>query len=281
MKKRIIAACVFVPIMILLLSFAPDWAAMLLLAFLCAVGARELMHAVCGAEGKRGLTTAAMGAAGLLPACIFAESEFRRGGSPTAILPLEAILVLAFVFLLFFLAVLNYGTDRAVPFPDVTIAIFAGIVFPLMLSCLLRLRLMSGGQLLVWLPLAISFGSDTCALFAGMAFGRRKMAPRVSPHKTVGGGIGGLAGGVIGLLILKLAARLLHLSLPLSYGEIVLFGIVCGAVSEIGDLSFSVIKREYGVKDYGKLIPGHGGVLDRFDSVTFVTPLVYLLLKAL
>lgn len=281
MKKRIIAACVFVPVMILLLSFAPLWAAMLLLAFLCAVGARELMHAVAGEEGKDKLTPVTMGAAGLLSVCIFAENEFHQKGVFVNILPLEAALALVFVFLLFLFTILNYGTDSAVSFSDVTAAIFAGIVFPLMLSCLLRLRMMPGGRLLVWLPLAISFGSDTCALFAGMAFGKRKMAPRVSPHKTVGGGIGGLAGGVIGLLILKLAAYLLHMPLPLSMGRILVFGILCSAVSEIGDLSFSVIKREYGVKDYGKLIPGHGGVLDRFDSVTFVSPMIYLLLRIL
>lgn len=281
MKKRIIAACVFVPVMIFLLSIAPAWAAMLLLAFLCAVGARELMHAVASVEGKGKLTPVTMGAASLLSICIFAESELWQRGVLANLLPLEAVLALVFVFLLFLFTILNYGTENAVPFSDVTAAIFAGIVFPLMLSCLLRLRMMPGGRLLVWLPLAISFGSDTCALFAGMAFGKRKMAPLVSPHKTVGGGIGGLAGGVAGLLILKLAAHLLHTPLPLSMGRIVLFGIICSVVSEIGDLSFSVIKREYGVKDYGKLIPGHGGVLDRFDSVTFVTPMIYLLLKIL
>lgn len=281
MKKRIIAACVFVPVMIFLLSIAPAWAAMLLLAFLCAVGARELMHAVASVEGKGKLTPVTMGAASLLSICIFAESELRQRGVLANLLPLEAVLALVFVFLLFLFTILNYGTENAVPFSDVTAAIFAGIVFPLMLSCLLRLRMMPGGRLLVWLPLAISFGSDTCALFAGMAFGKRKMAPLVSPHKTVGGGIGGLAGGVAGLLILKLAAHLLHTPLPLSMGRIVSFGIICSVVSEIGDLSFSVIKREYGVKDYGKLIPGHGGVLDRFDSVTFVTPMIYLLLKIL
>lgn len=281
MKKRIIAACVFVPVMIFLLSFAPAWAAMLLLAFLCAVGARELMHAAASGVGKKKLTPVTMGAAGLLSVCIFAENELRQKGVPAHLLPLEAVLALIFVFLLFLFAISNYGTENAVPFSDVTAAIFGGIVFPLMLSCLLRLRLLPGGWLLVWLPLAISFGSDTCALFAGMAFGRRKMAPLVSPHKTVGGGIGGLAGGVAGLLILKLAAHLLHAPLPLSMGKIVLFGILCSAVSEIGDLSFSVIKREYAVKDYGKLIPGHGGVLDRFDSVTFVAPMIYLLLKIL
>ena len=281
MKKLIIAACVFVPVMIFLLSFAPAWAAMLLLAFLCAVGAQELMHAVASVEGKGKLTPVTMGAASLLSICIFAESELRQRGVLANLLPLEAVLALVFVFLLFLFTILNYGTENAVPFSDVTAAIFAGIVFPLMLSCLLRLRMMPGGRLLVWLPLAISFGSDTCALFAGMAFGKRKMAPLVSPHKTVGGGIGGLAGGVAGLLILKLAAHLLHTPLPLSMGRIVLFGIICSVVSEIGDLSFSVIKREYGVKDYGKLIPGHGGVLDRFDSVTFVTPMIYLLLKIL
>lgn len=274
MKKRVIVACIFVPVLIIVFSFTPSWAAMLLLAFLCAVGARELMHAVMGAEKKSELTLLTMIAAGLLPICIYVE-QFGAVSSPS----LQAVVDLVFVFLLFLLAILHYGRESALSFENLTAAVFAGIIFPLMFSCLLRLRLMDNGPLLIWVPLAISFGSDTCALFAGMAFGKHKMAPLVSPHKTVEGGVGGLAGGVIGLLILKLAAFLFQTPLNLSIWKIVLFGVLCSVVSEIGDLSFSVIKREYGVKDYGKLLPGHGGVLDRFDSVTFVAPLVYFLLR--
>ena len=158
-----------------------------------------------------------------------------------------------------------------------TAGIFGGLLFPLMLSCLLRLRMGELGQVMVWLPLAISFGSDTFALFAGMAFGRHKLAPHVSPKKTVEGGVGGLLGGVLGMMLLHAVGSWILGSNFLSWGQILALGHLGSVIDQIGDLSFSVIKREFGVKDYGKLLPGHGGVLDRFDSVTFVAPFAYLL----
>ena len=150
-----------------------------------------------------------------------------------------------------------------------------------MLSCLLRLR-MDGytgvGRLLVFVPLAISFGSDTFALFAGMLFGKHKLAPLVSPKKTIEGAVGGLVGGVIGMALMMFVGSWVIHDAFMGPREVLLFGILGSVVSQIGDLSFSVIKREFGVKDYGKLLPGHGGILDRFDSVTFVAPFVGLLL---
>jgi phosphatidate cytidylyltransferase len=124
----------------------------------------------------------------------------------------------------------------------------------------------------------VSFGSDTLALFAGMLFGKHKLAPLVSPKKTVEGGLGGLLGGVLGMLVVKWIAEPLTAA-AFSYGFCVLTGLVGSVISQIGDLSFSVIKREFGIKDYGKLLPGHGGVLDRFDSVTFAAPFLWLLLS--
>ena len=293
MLKRVLVGVIGVPLLILVLSFAPAWATMLLLCALCAVGAYELMRAVAGERGRR-LTVPTVLVAGLVPATVYWQKDEAlpslsgRFSADLQFLPQDTkelsarpsflpLLALVFVFALFLYLILHYGRDTALPFSDLTAAVFAGLVFPLMLSCLLRLRLLPGGEALVWMPLAISFGSDTFALFAGMGFGRHKMAPLVSPHKTVEGGVGGLLGGIIGLLLLKGLAVLMSGMPLLSYGQVALFGVLGGIVGELGDLSFSVIKREYGVKDYGKLLPGHGGVLDRFDSVTFVAPLVWLL----
>ena len=188
-----------------------------------------------------------------------------------------SVLALLFVLGLFLHAILRYGKEGAVPFAHLTAGIFGGLLFPLMLSCLLRLRMGELGQVMVWLPLAISFGSDTFALFAGMAFGRHKLAPHVSPKKTVEGGVGGLLGGVLGMMLLHAVGSWILGSSFLSWGQILALGLLGSVIDQIGDLSFSVIKREFGVKDYGKLLPGHGGVLDRFDSVTFVAPFAYLL----
>ena len=132
-------------------------------------------------------------------------------------------------------------------------------------------------MLLVFFPLCISFGSDTFAFFAGLLFGKHKLTP-VSPKKTVEGAIGGLVGGVIGTTLMMAVGSYVLADAFWNFKLLALFGLVGSAISQIGDLSFSVIKREFGVKDYGNLLPGHGGVLDRFDSVTFVAPFVWLIL---
>ena len=282
MFKRVMVGVIGIPLLVLVLSFAPAWATMLLLMALCAVGAHELLHAV-GAAGDKPLTALTVGMAGLLPAAVYAqgfygielltaEGENLPGGELA--LP---ILALLFVLGIFLRAILRYGKEGAVPFAHLTAGIFGGIIFPLMLSCLLRLRMGDHGTVMVWLPLAISFGSDTFALFAGMACGKHKLAPHVSPKKTVEGGIGGLLGGVIGMLLLHAIGTWALGESFLSWGQILALGLLGSVIDQIGDLSFSVIKREFGVKDYGKLLPGHGGVLDRFDSVTFVAPFAYLL----
>ena len=134
------------------------------------------------------------------------------------------------------------------------------------------------GPFIVLLPLLAAWGADTCALFAGMFFGRHKLAPVVSPKKTVEGAIGGVIGGAVLVLLAALIMNAtLKLGLPL-WAAVVLGA--CGAIlGEIGDLSFSVIKRQTGIKDYGHIFPGHGGVLDRFDSVIFVAPFAEILFR--
>lgn len=134
------------------------------------------------------------------------------------------------------------------------------------------------GQFIVLLPLLAAWGADTCALFAGMFFGKHKLAPVVSPKKTVEGAVGGVVGGaVLVLLAALLMNTFLDLDMPIC-AALVLGG--AGAVlGEIGDLSFSIIKRQTGIKDYGHIFPGHGGVLDRFDSVLFVAPFAEILFR--
>ena len=201
MFKRVMVGVIGIPLLVLVLSFAPAWATMLLMMALCAVGAHELLHAV-GAAGDRTLCVLTEGSAALVPLAVFGESfysvmplslegEIQAAGFPWGL----PILGLALVLGLFLHAILRYGKEGAVPFAHLTAGIFGGLVFPLMLSCLLRLRMGDHGTVMVWLPLAISFGSDTFALFAGMACGKHKLAPHVSPKKTVEGGVGGLLGG--------------------------------------------------------------------------------------
>jgi phosphatidate cytidylyltransferase len=136
----------------------------------------------------------------------------------------------------------------------------------------------AGGTALLFLPIVVTWASDIGAYFVGRAVGRHKLIPAVSPGKTVEGALGGVLGSVLvawlyAAFVLRPAA---HLTLrPLS---LVLFGIVISVAAQLGDLSESLLKRDAGVKDSSRLIPGHGGVLDRVDSLLFVLPIAYLLL---
>ena len=224
-----------------------------------------------------------------MPVCVHGELTIRYAKlTALPVLPLTGLLGAVLVLALFVVAILRYDRERPVPFAVLTAAVFAGLVFPLMLSCLLRLRMAYGseggeivGRIMVFLPLCVSFGSDTLAYFVGCTLGKHKLSPRVSPKKSVEGAVGGLIGGVLGTLLLTWIGAHIISDAFMGPREILFFGLVGSAVSQIGDLSFSVIKREFGVKDYGHLLPGHGGILDRFDSVTFAAPFVWLLLQLL
>ena len=145
-----------------------------------------------------------------------------------------------------------------------------------MLSYIYQTRLLEGGIFTVWLVFVCSWGCDTCAYCVGMLIGKHKMAPVLSPKKSIEGGIGGILGAALIGVLYALAIN--HWggaeSEVFTYAVI---GAVGGAISQIGDLAASAIKRYHNIKDYGRLIPGHGGILDRFDSVIFTAPIIYYL----
>jgi phosphatidate cytidylyltransferase len=140
-----------------------------------------------------------------------------------------------------------------------------------LLGLLVALRL-EAGRNWVFLALLATFGSDTAAYFIGRAFGRHKMAPHISPGKTWEGAAGGLMGAVVVSLLFTLSTSV---QLPLGYGEAVLLGMFISIFGQVGDLAESLLKRSSGVKESGGLLPGHGGLLDRLDSILFAGAVVY------
>ena len=169
----------------------------------------------------------------------------------------------------------KYGTEQ------VTVAFFGIFYVAIMFSYLYQTRLMTDGKYLVWLIFLSSWGCDTCAYCVGMLFGRHKMAPVLSPKKSIEGAVGGVAGAVLlGIIYSAIfGGYMAEVENPM-----VACPIACGisaVISQIGDLAASAIKRNHGVKDYGKLIPGHGGILDRFDSMLFTAPAIYFALTFL
>lgn len=155
--------------------------------------------------------------------------------------------------------------------------VFFGLVYvAVMLSYIYRTRVMAGGKLLVWLVFLSSWGCDTCAYCVGMLMGKHKMAPNLSPKKSVEGGIGGILGaGILGGIFGAVFTGQLSGTLGSPVLHCAVICMVGAVISQIGDLAASAIKRNHDVKDYGRLIPGHGGILDRFDSVIFVAPGIY------
>lgn len=186
------------------------------------------------------------------------------------------IFLLLFVALLICLMAVMVFTYPKYRTEQVMAAFFGVFYLSVMLSFIYQTRILPGGVFTVWLIFICAWGCDTCAYCVGMLIGRHKMAPILSPKKSVEGGVGGIVGAaligvVYGLLVNRFGGAEVNV---ISYAVI---GAAGGAVSQIGDLAASAIKRKHNIKDYGKLIPGHGGILDRFDSVIFTAPIIYCL----
>ena len=182
--------------------------------------------------------------------------------------PLFYLLGITVAFLLvMFVYVFLYPKYKA---EQITACLYGMVYLAVMLGFIYLTRCLESGKILVWLIFLSSWGSDTCAYCVGRLIGRHKMAPVLSPKKSVEGGIG----GVVGAALLGIAYAAFFKQPMAGYA------IICGAgalISMVGDLAASAVKRDKGIKDYGKLIPGHGGILDRFDSVIFTAPIIYFL----
>ena len=275
MRQRILVAVVGIPLLLLVLCWAPHWATAALLAALGIIGAHELLAAVCGPEKTKQLWVLAGVLAVLTVFSTYAGmDEYKK-----TVLTAAPWLLCAGVALLFFLAVRWYGRENAIAFQDICAVLLGGAAIPLAMSCLLRLRLLTYGGGLVLMPLVADFMSDSAALLTGMACGKHKLAPKASPKKTVEGAVGGLAGGVLGMIVFRIVFFFVTVE-PLPIGWCMVIGLVGAFMGQLGDLSFSIIKRQFGIKDYGRLLPGHGGVLDRFDSVIFAAPVTWMLINA-
>lgn len=160
---------------------------------------------------------------------------------------------------------------------DVAITFIGFYYVCFLLSHVVMVRQREYGFIFVWLIFITAWGSDTGAYFTGSAIGKHKLAPTLSPHKTVEGSIGGIALSAIlcaiyGFCTMKLTGA------SISIFGFILIGIIGSILGQLGDLAASAIKRYTGIKDYGNLFPGHGGVLDRFDSILFTAPLVYYIM---
>ena len=159
---------------------------------------------------------------------------------------------------------------------DIMITFFGMIYVVFFLSFIPLLHGIENGKYLIWFILIAAWGTDTCAYFVGCKFGKHKFS-QISPKKSIEGCIGGTVGSMILALTYAFALNKI-VGIEISYIYIALIGFALSILSQIGDLSASSIKRTMGIKDFGNLIPGHGGMLDRIDSIIFIAPFAYFLL---
>ncbi len=195
---------------------------------------------------------------------------FLWSGRTDAFMPLT----IGFLVALMAVYVFSYPAYRV---EQIVLTFFGLFYVTVMLSYVYQTRMLVQGAFLVWLVILCSWGCDTCAYCVGMLIGKHKMTPKLSPKKSVEGGIGGVVGAALLGAIYAIAIN--HFVKGVDANALH-YALICGAgaiISQVGDLAASAIKRNHDIKDYGKLIPGHGGILDRFDSVIFTAPVIYYL----
>ena len=282
MKQRVITAVVLLALLAVVVWQINTPVLVLVIAFLAAVAANEIMR--CAKVENTFIRVVATGYAACVPFFASAKaltpwvSEAVWGKVIGAVPGVVYLIALVLVLLLAMLKGYAYTT-----FEDVAVSVFAGALVPFGFSVFIRLRDMfqieQFGIYLIFYGLICALATDSGAQLAGMAFGKHKMSPNISPKKTVEGAIGGL----LFSLILNAVAIILYNRLAdfkMDEFAVTVLLAACLPVSFLGmmgDLSASVLKRNFGVKDFGKIFPGHGGVMDRFDSSMFTLPVTYAL----
>jgi phosphatidate cytidylyltransferase len=256
-------AAIALPLLVLLLFKAAPGYTVKLVAVACGLGLYELF-AMCEKGGVKPFRTQ-----GYLSAAVLFISVFISVAHPGAI----AVPVLPAVMIVMAAAALQRAKEMPTSVPAAAVTLFGAAYLGVLGATIASLRVIepaSDGAWRVVLLLAIVMSSDTFAYFAGSAFGRHKLAPLVSPGKTIEGLAGGLVGGVVAALLVR------RFGLPgIPVPDAVALGIVVAAFGVTGDLVESLLKRWSGVKDSGRLFPGHGGMLDRLDSLLFGAPVLY------
>jgi phosphatidate cytidylyltransferase len=275
LTRRILFAVIAAPASIAIV-YVGDWALTILLSVLAALAAWELFR-IAQQAGSFPFDLAGIGLAALFPIAVHAQ---RRG-----VYNISLTLIVAMVLLLFASAIWLRGPSGK-PLSSVAITAF-GVMYASLFSYIYLLRYhdyaigAGAGTILVLLPVLLTWATDIGAYIVGRTFGRKKLIPSISPGKTVEGAIGGLGTAVVICLVYVRFVLMPYAQLGLTIQGAVLFAIVVSIAAQTGDLAESLLKREARVKDSSSIIPGHGGVLDRFDSLLFVLPIAFLLLKQL
>lgn len=266
MTKRVLVAVVCIPIIFVIFFWLPPIFLPIMISVLSMIALHEVLWSTGFVKNAK-ISGLSIALSGVIPFWVFIGE-----GMKSALCGIFLYFVAMFAFAI--------SSRYTVTLEKMGGSFFFAMLIPYFLSTFVRLDSMELGKYLILIPLVAAFTSDAFALFAGMAFGKHKLAPELSPKKTVEGAIGGLIGAVTCCLIYG-AVMQYGFGLKVHYLFLAVYGALGSVVSQLGDLSFSYIKRQYGLKDFGNIFPGHGGVLDRFDSVIFCAPLIEILIRLL
>jgi phosphatidate cytidylyltransferase len=275
LTRRVLFAVIAAPASVAIIYFG-DWALAIVLAVLAALAAWELFR-MARETGALPIEPAGIGLAALLPIAVHAQ---RLG-----IYTLSNTAIVTMVLLLFASTIWLRG-PAGKPLASVAITAF-GVLYAGLFSYIYALRYhdyavgAAAGTALVFLPVLLTWSTDVGAYVFGRTFGKKKLMPSISPGKTVEGAVGGLGLAIVICLLYVRFILMRYAQLGLTIQGAVLFAIVISVAAQTGDLAESLLKREAGVKDSSRIIPGHGGILDRFDSLLFVMPVAFLLLGRL
>lgn len=266
MAKRVLVSVVCIPFIFIIFFFLPPIFLPIAISALAMIALHEVLWST-GFVKNSMISTLSILLAGVVPFWVFIGEGMRSA----------LVGIFIYFLLMFAIAISSHYT---VTLEKMGGAFFFAMLIPYFLSSFVRIRNLEGdvGLYYILVPLVVAFTSDAFALFAGMAFGKHKLAPELSPKKTVEGAVGGFFGAIVGCLIYGLVMRYAF-GCEVNYLLLALYGALGSPIAQMGDLSFSYIKRQYGLKDFGNIFPGHGGVLDRFDSVIFCAPLIEILIR--
>lgn len=182
--------------------------------------------------------------------------------------------VLMFIFFAVYL-VLNHEKYNS---KDIFTVITINLIIPFVFSSVINIRGFKNGEFLIWLLFISSWITDTFAYFTGRFLGKHKLCEKISPKKTIEGSVGGVIGAIIGFIVYAYITGKIN-GFTYNYFNLVILSLTSSILSQFGDLFASSVKREYKIKDFGNIMPGHGGVLDRFDSFILTAPYLYIFIN--
>lgn len=263
MKQRIVSA--LVGVLILVLVLIGNQAVFDIVVTLISVAAIYEVLGAVGLKENRMMTSIAV----FLPVALMLTVNF---------ISMEYMSSVIFLFISFILLVMLFSHPKY-SFSKTAMFIAISVMISISFIHVALVRRLGNENLDVLVVLIGCWITDTCAYFTGMLCGKHKLAPQISPKKTIEGSIGGIIGVTIILTAYAHVIANIMGNITVNTLSAVIIGLVCGIISQFGDLCASIIKRENGVKDFGHIMPGHGGVMDRFDSFLFVAPTVYYILR--